>query len=115
MRVLHWSLLSLYLAAAAAYGGWRGTSLWEGWGVWCLLVPPLAVAAIKSVSDIHQNPLGVVIVICLFQTVLAVGAIGGSALALAWMVAAVTGQWSSNPMVRAIIGVGLAAGGVGMA
>jgi hypothetical protein len=110
MGRLHWSLLILYLTAAAGYGGWRGPDLWSGWGAWCLLLPPLAWTAVKAVGEWHRNPYRVSVKIGLVMTVAAVVAVGGQALALAWAVAEATGRWSSEPAVRAVAGVGLVAG-----
>src|SRR5262245_9961915 len=117
MRRLHWALLILYLTAAAGYGGWRGPDLWLGWGVWCLLLPPLAWAALNAVGAWRRNPSGVFLTIGLAMTVVAVVAIGGQAVVLAWVVAEATGRWSSEPAVRALTGVGLfaAAGALALA
>src|SRR5262245_21423795 len=115
MNKFHWSLLILYLTAAAAYGGWRGPDLWSGWGVWCLLLPPFAVAAVKTIADGRRNPYAVPIAINLLRTILAVVSIGGPAVLLAWLVADATGRWSVEPIVRAMIGLALGAGGGGLA
>src|SRR5262245_17273213 len=84
MSKLHLSLLMLYLMAAAGYGGWRGPDLWSGWGVWCLLLPPLAWAGLKAVGEWRRNPYWGTVQIGLVMTVVAVVAIGGQALLLAW-------------------------------
>jgi hypothetical protein len=109
MSRFHWVLLLLYLTAAAAYGGWSGRDLWSGWGVWCLLLPPLAWAALKTVGDWRRNPYWVFVKIGLVMTVFSVVVMGGQALLLAWMVAEATARWSAMPAVRAIAGVGLGA------
>jgi hypothetical protein len=109
MSNVHWSLLPLYLMAAAGYGGWSGPDLWSGWGVWCLLLPPFVWAAVKAVGAWRRNPYWVSIKIGLAMTVVAVIAIGGQALLLAWMAAEGTARWSSEPVVRAITAVGLLA------
>jgi hypothetical protein len=109
MNKWHWLVLMVYLTAAAGYGGWRGPDLWSGWGVWCLVLPPLAWAALKAVGDWRRNRYWVVIKTGLVMTVVAVVAIGGQALVLAWAVAEATGRWSSDPAVRAVTGVGLGA------
>jgi hypothetical protein len=109
MGKLGWLLLSLYLAAAAAYGGWRGPDLWSDWGIWCFLIPPLALAALKGAADWRQNPYPSSIKIGLVMTLAAVVAIGGPTLLLAWVVAAATSDSSSQPVVRAVLGVGLLA------
>jgi hypothetical protein len=115
MTKWHWSLLVLYFAVAAGYGGWRGPDLWSDSGVWFLLLPPLALAAGKAVVEYRRNPYGTFVVANLVWTLLAVVGIGGPALLLAWLVAAVTPKWSAEPAMRAAIGVALAQGGVGMA
>jgi hypothetical protein len=109
MSKLHWSLLMLYLMAAAGYGGWSGPDLWSGWGVWWLLLPPFVWAAVKAVGALRRNPDWVSIKIGLAMTVVAVIAIGGQALLLAWVAAEATTRWSSEPVVRAITAVGLLA------
>jgi hypothetical protein len=115
MSKLHWSLLALYLTAAAGYGGWRGRDLWSGWGVWCLLLPPLALAAGKTVGEWWRNPYWFTIKMGLAMTVFAVVFIGGPALLLAWSVAEGTERWSAVPAVRAIAGGGLGAAAGGLA
>jgi hypothetical protein len=109
MSKLHWSLLLVYLMVAAGYGGWSGPDLWSGWGVWCLLLPPFVWAALKAVGTWRRNPYWVSIKIGLAMTVVAVIAIGGQALLLAWVAAEATARWSSEPAVRAITAVGLVA------
>jgi hypothetical protein len=109
MSKLHWSLLALYLTATAGYGGWRGRDLWSGWGAWCLLLPPLAWAALKAAGEWCRNPYWIFIKIGLLMTVAAVVVIGGQALLLAWVIAEATEQWSAVPAVRAAAGVGLVA------
>jgi hypothetical protein len=112
----HWSLLILYLTAAAGYGGWRGRDLWAGWGVWCFLLPPIAWAALVALGNWRRNPMGgTSIKIALLMGGVGVVGIGGSALGIAWGIAEATGRWSSEPAVRAIVGVGLGAAAAGMA
>lgn len=113
MSRLHFTLLVLYLTAAAAYGGWRGDDVWSGWGIWCLLLPPLAWAAVQDVAGWH-NPGRASVQIGLLLALLAVVAVGGQALLLAWMVAVATGRWSSEPAVRAAAGAGLLAAGMAL-
>src|SRR5262245_38114124 len=112
MGKLHWSLLILYLTAAAGYGGWRGPDLWSGWGVWCFLLPPVAWAALTSLRWWRSGgPSRVAVVMSGGAGV----GIGASGLGIAWGVAAATARWSAEPAVRAIIGVGLGAAGGGLA
>src|SRR5262249_325719 len=87
---------------------------WSGWSIWCLLLPPLAWVAGKAVVEWRHNPYWVFVKIGLLMTAVAVVAIGGQALLLAWLVAAATGQWSSGPVVRASIGMGLWAAACGL-
>jgi hypothetical protein len=117
MSKLHWTLLALYLTAAAGFGGWRGRDLWSAWGVWWFLLPPLAMVAGKTVAEWWRNPHWTAIKMGLLMSVFAVVFIGGQALLLAWSVAEATARWSSRPTVRAIAAVGLlaAAGGVALA
>ena len=110
MTKLHWLLLMLYMMLAAGYGGWRGRDLWSDWGVWCLLIPPFVWAALKAIGMWRRNPYWVSIKIGLVMTAVAVVAIGGQALLLAWMAAEATQRWSADPVWRAIIAVGLIAG-----
>jgi hypothetical protein len=109
MTKFHWLLLMLYLTLAAGYGGWRGPDLWSDWGVWCLLIPPFVWAALKAIGMWRRNPYWVSIKIGLAMTVVAVVAIGGQALLLAWVAAEATTRWSADPVVRAITAVGLLA------
>jgi hypothetical protein len=112
----HWSLLILYLIAAAGYGGWRGRDLWSGWGVWCFLLPPVAWAALVALGDWRRSPMGgTSIKIALVMGGFGVVGIGGSALGIAWGIGEATGRWSSEPAVRAISGVELGAAAAGMA
>jgi hypothetical protein len=101
----------VYLTATAGYGGWRGSELWSDWGAWCLLLPPLAVAVVKSAGEYRRNPYPALLAISLLWALLTVVGIGGPALLLMWLVAAVTPQWSGERYVRAIIGAALGAGG----
>jgi hypothetical protein len=75
------------------------------------LLPPLAWAALGAVKDWRRNPDWLFIQIGLATCVLAVVALGGQGLILAWATAEVTGEWSSEPAVRTIVGVGLIAVG----
>ena len=116
MGKLQWSLLILYLTAVAGYGGWRGRDLWLGWGVWLLLVPLLVTAALMLVGEWRRNPSWGIIRIHLVMAVVAVAALGGVLLGVAWLVAEATQQWSPQPAVRAVIGgaMGAAAGGLAL-
>ena len=109
MSKLNGSLLIVYLTAAAGFGGWRGPDLWSGWSVWCLLLPPLVWAALKAAGEWRRNPYWLSIKIGFVMTVVAVVAIGGQAVILAWVVGEGTARLSSKPAVRAIAGVGLLA------
>jgi hypothetical protein len=109
MSTLHLSWLLLYLAAAAGYGGWRGRELWSGWGVWCLLLPPLVWAGAKAFADWRRNPYWSSAKIGVVMTVFAVVVVGGPALFLAWIVGDATERWSPTPAVRVMIGVGMVA------
>jgi hypothetical protein len=115
MGKLPWSLLILYLTAAAGYGGWRGRGFWLGWGAWCLLVPPLVAAAILLVGEGRRNPPSGIIRIHLVMAVVAAAALGGAALGVAWVVAEATQQWSAHPAVRAVTGAALGAAAGGLA
>jgi hypothetical protein len=116
MGKLHWSLLLLYLTAAAGYGGWCGPDLWSGWGIWCFLLPPVAWAALLALGEWRRNPMGwTSLKIALVMGGFGVVCLGGSALAVAWVIAEATGQWSSRPAVRAIFGVALGAAAGGLA
>src|SRR5262245_23449014 len=115
MSNLNWSLLLLYLTTAAAYGGWRGRDLWLGWGVWCLLLPPIAVAAFQVVGEWRRNPYWGTIRIYLVMIAIGGACLGGAVLGLAWVVAEATERWSAVPTVRALVGGGLGAVGGGMA
>jgi hypothetical protein len=114
MGRLNRSLLILYLTIAAGYGGWRGGDVWSGWGIWCLLLPPLAWAVPKAVGDWHRNPSWLFVKIGLATCVVAVVAIGGQGLILAWVIAEATEKFSAVPAVRAGIGAALAAAGGGL-
>src|SRR5262245_21209569 len=107
MTKLGWCLLILYLTVAAAYGGWRGRDLWQGWDVWCLLFPPIAWAALKVVGEWRRNPYSSTIQIALVMAVIGVACLGGIVLAFAWVVAEATERWSAVRIVRAIIGGGM--------
>jgi hypothetical protein len=102
-----WFVLILYLSAAAAYGGWRGPNVWSDWDIWCFLIPPFAAAAFKAVVSWRHNPYWVSVKISLVVTLFAVVTLGGQALLVAWIAAAATSRLSSQPLVRAIMGVGL--------
>jgi len=115
MGKLQWSLWILYLTAAAGYGGWRGRDLWLGWGTWCLLVPPLVAVAVKLVGEWRRNPSWGIIRIHLVMAVVAVAALGGAVLGVAWVVAEATQQWSAQPAVRAVTGAALGAAAGGLA
>jgi hypothetical protein len=106
MSTWHGSLLLLFWVAAASYGGWRGGDVWSGWGIWCLLLPPLAWGALKTVGEWRWNPYWVFIKIGLVMTAVAVVTIGGQALVLAWLVAEATAPLSPEPAVRALVGGG---------
>jgi hypothetical protein len=112
MSKWQWSLLILYLTTAAGYGGWRGRDLWSGWGVWCFLLPPVAWAVLTAREWWRSGgPIRVAVVMGGFGVV----AVGGAALGFAWVAAEGTGRWSSDPAVRAIIGIGLGAACGGLA
>ncbi len=112
MGKLHWSLLILYLMAAAGYGGWRGPDLWTGWGVWCLLLPALAWGALTGLQWWRSGgPIQVAVV----MSGIGVVGLGAAVLGLVWAIAEATGRWSSEPAVRAIFGLGFGAAGGGLA
>src|SRR5262245_54732411 len=116
MTRLHWSLLIVYLGAAAGYGGWCGRELWSGWGVWWLALPPLACAALIAIGEWRRNWMGWTSV----KIALVMGGVGvvglfAAALGIAWVVADGSVRWSLEPAVRAIIGAGIGAAGGGMA
>src|SRR5262245_47063467 len=99
----HWSLLILYLTAAAGYGGWRGRDLWSGWGVWCLLLPPVVWVALIALSDLRRNTMGRTTVrMTLVMVGVGIVGIGGSAFGIAWAIGELTARWSPQPPVRAI-------------
>jgi hypothetical protein len=112
MGKLHWALLILCLTVAAGCGGWRGPDLWSGWGVWCLLLLPVAWGALTALRWWRSGgPLQVAVVMSGFG----IAGLGAAVLGIAWAVAEGTGRWSSEPAVRAIFGVGLGAAGGGLA
>jgi len=115
MSKLGWSLLILYLTAAAGYGGWRGRDLWLGWGATWLLLPPSALAAWNAVAEWRRNPHWGILRIHLVMAAFGVVALGGIVLALAWVVAEATAEWSAWPAVRAVAGALLGAAGGGLA
>ncbi len=115
MTKIHWWLLILYLAAAAGYGGWRGKDLWSSWSDLWLLLPPLAWGALKTARDWRRSPYWVTIYIGLTMTAAAVVAVGGQALALAWVMAEGTARFSPEPAVRAIASAGIVAATCGLA
>ena len=110
-----WLLLIFYLAAAAGYGGWQGADLWRGWGVWCLLVPPLAVAAGKLVGEGRRNPGWGTLRVHLVMAVVSALALGAAALGIAWVAAEATQRVSPQPGVRAVVGAAFGAVGGGLA
>jgi hypothetical protein len=114
-RLRGWFLI-LYLAAAAGYGGWRGAELWSGWGVWCVLLPPLAWGILRAAGEWRRNRNRVSLSLGLLLTVFAVVAVGGQALVLAWIVAETAGRWSSQPAMRSAVAAGMffAAGGLAL-
>jgi|SRR5262245_28923049 len=115
MSTLHLLLLLLYLAAAAGYGGWRGSELWSGWGVWCLLLPPLVWAAAKAFADWRRNRYWSSVRLGLAMIVVAVVTVGGPALFLAWLISESSERWSAVAAVRAMFGVGMVAAVGGLA
>jgi hypothetical protein len=74
------------------------------------LVPPLVVAAFQVVGEWRRNPYWGIVKICLVMTAIGVVALGVVVLALAWVVAEVTQQWSARADLRAILGGLLGAG-----
>src|SRR3954469_25493237 len=104
-------LLFGYLAAAAAYGGWRGPDLWSGWGVWAVLLAPAFWAAARAL----RTGSGMPPVLRLAMPVPAAIDIGGPAVVLAWAAGAWLGQYLPDPPGRAAAGLalGLAACGMG--
>jgi arylsulfatase A-like enzyme len=105
-----WHGLSLlvYLTAAGAYGGWGGRDLWNGWGIWCFLLPPVIWAGAQTVGAWRVDASLPSIMIGLVMTALAVAVIGGTAVFLAWLIADTT-LWSTRSAVRASVGGGLVA------
>ena len=96
MSKLFWSTWILYLTAAGGYSGWRGRDLWSDWGVWYLLLPPLALAAFTSLRSWRS---GVHVQAAVIMSVFAVVAIGGSVLGLAWGIAEATRRGQSMPPI----------------
>ena len=115
MGKLTWTLLFLYLTAAAGYGGWRGRDLWLGWGVWSLLIPSLVAAAIILTGEWRRNPYWGIIKIHLLMAVVAAATLGGAILGVAWLVAEATQQLSAQPTARAITGAAFGAAASGLA
>jgi hypothetical protein len=116
MDKLHWTLLILYLTASGGYGGWRGRELWSGWGVWCLLLPPVACAVLIALGDWRRNPMGwTSMKIALMMGGFGAFGLWGCSLVMAWGIGEATERWSSEPAVRAICGCGLAAAAGGLA
>lgn len=109
MTRLHWALLVPYLTLAAAFGGWRGPEL--GWGVWCLLLPPLAWGAVATLPRFRGAvPFRAVAVMTGFGA----AALGAGAVGIAWGVADATQRWSADPAVRAACGAALGFVGTGL-
>lgn len=109
MTKLHWTLLILYLTAAAGYGGWRGQDLWSDLGIWCFLIPPILWALSIAIRDWRRNPMGwTSIKIALVMGGVGVVGLGGGAMCIAWSIATATPQWSNQPAVRASIGAAFA-------
>ena len=107
MAKLHWILLTLYLAVAAGYGGWRGQDLWSDWGIWCFLIPPIVWALSIAFRDWRRNWMGwTSIKIALVMGGAGVVGLGGGAVCIAWSIAAATPRWSNQPAARASVGAG---------
>ncbi|MFO0965640.1 MAG: hypothetical protein U0793_08665 [Gemmataceae bacterium] len=112
MRTLHWSLLLLSLTVAAGYGGWLGPDLWSGWGVWLLLLLPIAWGTLTALREWRRGmPLRFAVILSGFGAI----ALGAALLGLAWAVAEGAGRWSLQPAVRALVGAGFGAAGGGLA
>ena len=108
MSKLHQSLLMMYLAAAAGYGGWRGRDLLSDWSLLWFLIPPLAFGLSTTFLEWRRNPYWISIKLGLVMTVFAVAVLGGTALILAWLVSEMTAKWG-EPILRAIFGFGMVA------
>ena len=109
MSKLHWSLLILYLTAAAGYGGWQGRELWSGWGVWFLLLPLFTWETLKAIGEWRRKPYWVCVRFTLLKATLNIIMIGGFAVLLAWSSAWMTARWLEGPAVRAVVGALVAA------
>jgi hypothetical protein len=97
-----------YSTAAAGYGGWCGRDVWSGWGIWCFLIPAVAVVAFLAVRDWRRNPMGWTSVkIALLNGGIGIVGIGGGAMVVAWSIGSATAPWSSEPAVRALVGAGM--------
>src|SRR5262249_34037648 len=71
-------------------------------------LPPVAWMALIALGDWRRNPMGWTSVkIALVMGGFGVVVLGGGALGTAWVIAEMTTRLSSEPAVRAIIGVGL--------
>lgn len=114
MTKFHWILLTLYQAVAAGFGGWHGKSLFSDFRVLWLFLPPAAWGICKAVEDWRRNPYWLSFKNGLLLALFTVVAIGGQALVLAWLVSESTVRMSANPTVRALVGVGMLAAGMGM-
>src|SRR5262249_21777035 len=85
------------------------------WGVSCLLLPPLAWAALRVVGEWRRDPHRGTVSVHLVMTAVGVACIGGAVLGLAGVVAGATERWSAAAGGRAVRarGFGGGAGGVG--
>jgi dipeptide/tripeptide permease len=97
-----------YMTAVAAYAGWRGADLWNGWVIWVLALAPLGLAVYVLAHELHKHR-GVKFAFAVsVMPVVACVWIALCGLALAWMIADST-RPITNPAVRAGLGAGVTA------
>jgi hypothetical protein len=109
MSRLGWLLLTLYVSAAGAYGGWRGGDLFSDWWVAGLTIPALAAAALKVAREWRYNPHWSLIKIVLVITGVGAILLAVFVLGIAWVIAGTTKEWRTTPTVRALAGAGMVA------
>ena len=103
-----------YMTAVAAYAGWRGADVWNGWVIWVLALAPLALAVYALAFERQKQRAGKLAFVVSVMPVVACVWIALCGLALAWMIADTT-RPITNPTVRAGLSAGVTAVVVGFA